>query len=459
MAFPVDQVGKAFSLPFPDKSTLGTIQVMPSTSSTESYLRSNLRFNFTVNLLDGGLFGFAFGFASFITIIPLFVSQMTDSALLIGLIPAIHGAGWQFPQLLTAGWVSRSRRYKPLVLWTTIHERLPFFGLALVAWFLPGMETRLALTLIYLLLIWQGFGGGLTANAWTSMISKIMPDELHGTFFGAQSAAFSGLEGFAAILAGLTLDRLDGPLDFTLCFLAASLALVISYGFLAMTREPSSDPRIPEPGSARFLSQASRILRQNRNFNIFLGARSLAQFAGMGFSFYIIYNVWHFGISEVTAGTMTGVFLLATILSSMLMGRLADRWSPRLVMGIGLMAASVSAAIACLAPSSAWFYPALALASMGFVAIWTISIPLSVRFGNASDRPYYIGLANTMVAPATILAPILGGWLADTAGFQATFLVSLTSGLVTAVLLIFALKDPPAGGFPLTSISQRISLE
>ena len=127
---------------------------MLSPSSREQFVQQNLRYNFIVNLLDGGFFGFALGFASFITIIPLFVSRMTDSALLIGLVPAIHNVGWQFPQLLTAGWVSRAKRIKPLVLWATIHERLPFLGLAFVAWFLPHLGTRAALILTFSLLVW-----------------------------------------------------------------------------------------------------------------------------------------------------------------------------------------------------------------------------------------------------------------------------------------------------------------
>ena len=76
----------------------------------------NLRHNFIVNTLDGGFFGLGVGFASFVTIIPLFVSQMTDSAILIGLIPAIHAMGWQLPQLLTVEHVTRLSRYKPMVV-------------------------------------------------------------------------------------------------------------------------------------------------------------------------------------------------------------------------------------------------------------------------------------------------------------------------------------------------------
>src|ERR1041384_3203574 len=95
-------------------------------TALEKKIRENLRFNVTAGLMDGGLFGVAIGFASFGTILPLFVATMTDSATLIGLVPAIHSAGWLLPQLFTANHTSRLRRYKRTVLLSTIHERLPF---------------------------------------------------------------------------------------------------------------------------------------------------------------------------------------------------------------------------------------------------------------------------------------------------------------------------------------------
>jgi MFS family permease len=411
--------------------------------SNKGFIRSNLRFNFTVNLLDGGFFGLALGFASFITIIPLFVSRMTDSALLIGLVPAIHNVGWQFPQLLTAGRVSRAKRIKPLVLWATIHERIPFLGLAVVAWFLPRLGIQTALILTFTLLVWQGFGGGFAANAWTSMITKIMPENLHGTFFGAQMAAFTGLEGLSAVAAGLILDRLDGPLDFTVCFLAASVSLAISFAFISLTHEPEGRPRPVEGKPDGFWKESLRILKSNSNFIAFLVMRSLSQFAAMAFSFYVVYVVWNFGVSDAEAGLMTGFFLMSSILSSLVMGRLADRWSPRVVMIIGGLASTLSAALALIAPSAVWFYASFALTSIAVVAIWTIPLPLIVRFGTEEERPYYIGLSNTLSAPAAILAPVIGGWLADTVGFQFTFMVSIICGLLMAAMLAFVVKDPP----------------
>src|SRR5688572_24078770 len=102
-------------------------------TKVEQFTRKHLRYNITTGMLDGGFFGMAVGFASFGTILPLFVASMTDSATLIGLVPAVHSAGWLLPQLFTANYTARLRRYKPTVLLASIHERLPFLGLVVVA--------------------------------------------------------------------------------------------------------------------------------------------------------------------------------------------------------------------------------------------------------------------------------------------------------------------------------------
>src|SRR5918911_37543 len=106
-------------------------------TKVEQFTRRHLRHNIWANLLDGGFFGLGIGFVSFSTIVPLFVASMTNSATLIGLVPAIHVAGWLLPQLFTASHTSRLRRYKRTVLLMTIHERIPFLGLAIVALLLP----------------------------------------------------------------------------------------------------------------------------------------------------------------------------------------------------------------------------------------------------------------------------------------------------------------------------------
>ncbi len=387
-------------------------------------------------MFDGGFFGFGMGFASFAAVIPLFVHHLTDSALLVGLVPAIHNIGWQLPQLLTAGWMSGMKRYKPLVLLMTIHERVPYLGLAVVALISPQVTKEVALILTFLMLVWQGFGAGLAANPWTSMVTKVMPDELHGTFFGTQAAAFNGLAGLSAILAGLILDKIAGPLNFSICFALTFLWMAVSFIFLSLTREPESLPKEKEPVST-FLKKSFAILQSDSNFRMFLFVRVLSQFAGMAFSFYIIYAVGQFGMSDAAASVMVSMLLIGQIILSPLMGRWGDRWSHRGVMILGALGASLSAFLAWYATSSEWFYAIFLLQATATVAIWTIPLAFSVSFAKTADeRPIYIGLANTIPAPATILAPVLGGWIADRLGFNTMFILSTVCGLLMAATLL-----------------------
>jgi MFS family permease len=298
----------------------------------EQFTRKHLRYNVTVNLLDGGFFGAAIGFASFSTILPLFVASMTDSATLIGLVPAIHGAGWLLPQLFTANHTARLRRYKRTVLLMTIHERVPFLGFALVALLLSKIGIQAGLIISFILLTWQGLGGGFTANPWTSMISKIMPSE--------------------SLLKGL-----DAPINFAVCFTIACVFFIFSWLALAFTREPKDHEKVIEEKQSPFWQSARRILKRDTNFSWFLTARILSQFATMGFAFYVVYALRRFQMDGVTAGYLTATLTFSQTIANAGMGWLGDRVGHRAMLIIGAAAAALSSFLALLAPSLAWFFP------------------------------------------------------------------------------------------------------
>jgi MFS family permease len=422
----------------------------------EAELRRNLRYNFIVNILDGGFFGLALGFASFVTIIPLFVSTLTDSAILIGLIPAIHTVGWQFPQLLIANHVAKQRRYKPMVVFLTMHERLPFLFFILVAFITPRLGSTTALVLTFLLLIWQGLGAGFTAIAWQSMIAKVFPGNMRGTLYGTQSSAANLLSSGGAIAAGLILARLGSPHDFALCFALASLGMAVSWYLLAQTREPDSPPAASPMDRGDFWKQVGGILRRDTNFRWFLVARILSQAAIMAFAFYTVYAVRQLGMSEVTVGVLTSVYLGAQIIANPIMGWLSDRWSHRAIMGVGLLSAAASGLFAWLAPNPAWFYGVYMLAGVANAAVWTVGLAMILEFGREADRPTYIGLANTLVAPSAILAPLLGGWLADLAGYPAAFIASAIAAILTVLVIFLLVRDPKTMALPVSDAGVEI---
>jgi MFS family permease len=403
----------------------------------------NLPFNFVVNVIDGGFFGMGLGFASLTTVVPLFVSNLTDSAILIGLIPAIHVMGWQLPQIFTAQRVAQQKRYKPMVMFFTIHERLPFLGLALISWFIPNIGPKIALLLTFLMLVWQGLGGGFTANAWQNMIGKIIPRERWGVFFGFQSAAGNLLASIGAVIAGVVLENNNPTNGFSLCFLLAVGAFIISYVAISSTREEETLPATSVTERSLFWKDVRAIFWRDGNFRWFVAVRILAQLGTVGFAFYTVYVVRFYGVDEATAGILTGILMIFQTLFNPIMGWLGDRWSHRGVMAVGLIAAAVSSILAWWSPSVGWFYPAYALAGIAYVATWTIAMAMTLEFGQGHEKPAYVGMANTLVAPTAFIIPLLSGWLADAVGYKATFIVTAAGAVLSVLVVSFILRDHP----------------
>jgi MFS family permease len=403
----------------------------------------NLPFNFLVNVIDGGFFGMGLGFASLTTVVPLFVSNLTDSAILIGLIPAIHVMGWQLPQIFTAQRVAQQKRYKPMVMFFTVHERLPFLGLALISWFIPNIGPKIALILTFVMLVWQGLGGGFTANAWQNMIGKIIPRERWGVFFGFQSAAGNLLASVGAVVAGLVLENNNPTNGFSMCFLLAVGAFILSYVAIFSTREEETLPATSVTERNVFWKDVRAILWRDRNFRWFVAVRILAQLGTVGFAFYTVYVVRFYGVDAATAGILTGILMICQTLFNPIMGWLGDRWSHRGVMAVGLIAAAVSAILAWWAPSVGWFYPAYALAGIAYVATWTIAMAMTLEFGQGHEKPAYVGMANTLVAPTAFIIPLLSGWLADAVGYKATFIATAAGAIISVMVVSLILRDQP----------------
>lgn len=408
-------------------------------------MQKNLRYNILVNLLDGAYFGLGMGFGSFTTIITIFVAKLTDSAILIGLIPAIHAVGWQLPQLFTANWVSRQRRYKPMVMWLTTLERIPFLGLALIAWFLPGLGISSAIWLVFIMLVFQGVGAGLTANSWQTLIAKIIPTEWRGSFLGAQAAIANIAMSISAVLAGYLLETRSFPHNFSFCFFSTVLFLALSQLSLGLTREKKDGTKIIPDTKQTIWESSRRILRENHSFTWFLASRFLSLMATMAFSFYIIYALRQFNMSMIVSGYMTATLTISSTLANILMGWISDHTGHRSMLLAGAIALTLSPLIAWLSPSLNWFYLVVALAGIANASIWTIGMVMTVDYGNEEERPIYIGLSNTLTAPATIIAPLIGGALADIAGFPVTFITGTICGLSAFLVLLIFVRNPRQG--------------
>ena len=409
-------------------------------------LRAKLRHNTVVNIADGSLFGFGLmGLASYVTIVPLFLSYLTESTALIGFVAALFHMGWQIPQLFVSGYVAGLRRYKPMVLAMTLVERVPYFGLALVAFAIPAIGVDAALIMTLLLLLVQSLGGGFTGTAWQSMISKIMPPHRLGAFFGIQSTFVNLFGAGGALLAALILERLDFPESFSLLFVVAGISLLISFVFLALTYEPASESQdvVKRENWREFGARLREILQGDDNFRWFLIARALTALSLTAVYFYTIFGIRRFDMSPELAGALTSVLLIANTLTSSVIGWIGDRWGHRRVLIMANLLTVAAIGIVLAAPDVGWLTIVFALTGAVNATQWSTMMTITVQFSSVAERPFYIGLANTLIAPVTVFAPIIGGWLVDAVNFELTFGIFAIAGMLSLLVFILPMREPP----------------
>ncbi|MBN2047114.1 MAG: MFS transporter [Anaerolineaceae bacterium] len=408
----------------------------------ENEVRKHLKFNYAVNQIDGWFFGLGSGFASTSTIIPLFLSQFTDSPILIGLIPAILTLGWQLPQLFFAKKIASLRKFKGMVMQMTIHERIPYLGFGLIAIFADQLSNDLAIILIFIMISWAGLGGGITGNAWQNLVCKIIPGEMRGSFLSIQAAGLNLFASVGAILAGNILEKQTGMNGFAYLFFFATISMILSYISIALTREHESEEVLKLEDAPPLIDLAKKIIKGNPLFRWFLTVRFLAPFATMSTAFYVVYILKHFNVSESRIGVMTSILFFTSVIANLVFGWISDHVSRKLSMMIGVSSILFSALLAFLAPNENWFYLVFVLTGIGNATFWSVFMTFTLDFGTDVERPTYVGLMNTLIAPSTLIAQLGGGWIADRFDYSSTFFIASLFGIILCLIVYFFIHDP-----------------
>ncbi len=410
---------------------------------TRNWSHDDIRHNTVVHTVDAGFFGLAMGLSSFITVVPLFLSTLTSVPVLLGLVAVLHPLGWHLPQLLAARRVRNRARLLPLVLRLTLNERVPFLFLAGLAALRSSLEPAVVISLTYVLVFWIGLGGGVTAPAFLTLVGRIVAPWRLGVFLGLKtSAANLGLAA-GALVAGAILAAHRETWGFPAVFLGAALATSVSWWFLAQTREHVQPPGEIEPGLEPVAAlTASAILRRDGNFRWYLTARALSQFAMMGVAFFTVYATGRGALSTAGVGVATAAFAAAQVAANPILTHLGDRAGFRRVMAAAMLCAAAASLVAALAPSPRGFMLAYALAGVANVGAWTIPLAMTTQFGDQGETPAYIGLGNTLIAPSILLAPLVGGTLAQIGSYTWTLGVAAAAGVASAVVLILKVRDP-----------------
>ena len=420
---------------------------LPTQAEVDQFVQKNLPWNFGVNLVDISFITMGLSLISRETVMPVLVSNLTGSKLAVGMIPAIFSLGFYLPQLFSANFSERMRYKKPFVMfWGGLGERVPYGLMAVAIWLFALSNPVLAAASIMLLLGVTAFSAGFATPAWYDIIGKVLPENRRGVWSGVSHGLGAFISILGAYIIGIILEAYAYPNNFAILFALAFIATAISWVGLASNREPPSLIIKEEIPLTRYLRQLPTVLRENHNYRRFLISRTMIYLGAMASSFFIVYGTERFSsdatsVAALTA-TMTAVMVASKAVTNVVWGLMGDRMGHKVVLTASAFGMALAALVAWMAASTLWLGLTFVLLGAYMAADEVSSLNIILEFCAPEDRPTYIGLTNTLLAPALTLSPIIGGILATQLGYTGMFVVALILGLVGAVMLATWVKEP-----------------
>lgn len=392
-----------------------------------------VRRSFALGVLNGALFEFAERLIDPPLVLTWFVSRLTLSNLLIGLVSPLGDAGWFLPQIFISGYVQRMERKMPSYTLAAVIRVVAWISLGVALWLADSPVLLLALFFLFYAI--ARLAAGLGGLGFFEVVAKTIPADRRGSFF-AWRMLTGGLLGLGAgWVTRAVLERFPFPHGHAVLFILYCLvATPAMLAFIAIREPPGvASPRTASLGEQ--LRRAGSFLRTDPVFRRYMAVRTALGLAGIALPFYGVYAKNVLGAPEGMVGVYIAARVASQLLANLPWGWVSDRRGNRLVMlwtclgggMVSLMALALVVGVSLLSPQGS-FLPYLVLPL--FLLDGALR-PASALVGNnfllelvpEAERPLYLGLANTLIG-VVVLVSGFGGLIVDLLGFAGLFAVS-----------------------------------
>ncbi len=364
-------------------------------------------------------------------VLPWLLSALAAPAYLIAALVPVREAGSLLPQLAFGSLVRRHAVRRWFWVGGSALQGAAVLAMALAAATLEGVAAGLA---VVGALVLFSLARGVCSVSTKDLVGKTIPRTRRGRLGGIASS----LAGVVAVAVGVSfwlVDRSSLTASILGVLLASAGALwLIAAGAVSVLREERGDAG-GDDGLLRAALGSVSLLRTDATFRRFLIARALLASTVLGMPFYVILA------RDATGGQLGGLGLLvvasslATSLSAVVWGWLADR-SSRVTLSVAGLAAGV---IGCVTfgvsfvdvPEAHAFWVwttlffVLALAHTGIRLGRKTYI---VDMAPGDKRPLYVALGNTVIGIVLVVGGLVGA-LADLIGERWVILIYAVLGV------------------------------
>ncbi|MCS7050021.1 MAG: MFS transporter [Thermomicrobium sp.] len=403
-----------------------------------------LRQNFVFGVANGGLLLLGDALIHPVLVLTVFVDLLTDSAVLIGLVPALSVGLWFLPQALAAAFVQGRRRQLPWAAWGGIARALAIGSLAAVV-LVNGTsgETRSGLLAVFFVCYAAyNLAAGFAFVPLVELSARAIPADRRGFFFSQRN--FWGA--LLALVAGFIVQRAlaGGTSGFAVLFAASFAALALAaYSTVWITERPVPTPERP----FRVWLQELPTLLSRRSVRRFLVFRSFLALSTVADPFFVVYAQGVLGIPAQTVGLYLALSAITRVAANPVWGWVVERWGNRQLLQLATLVRLLMPLIALsIHPLSSWERivsrvgePERAI-SIAFAVVFvaygaTLSAQMLANFtavldlARPDERPTLVGVTNTILGLVS-LVPMLGGLVVERFGFPAVFLLALALTLL-----------------------------
>ena len=380
-------------------------------------------------------------------VIPTFVGSLTRSPYALAALPVLSRLGRRLPPLIGGRLAYGRPRLRGLLLVWTGSFAATWAAVAAALWLAPPGREGLFLGLFFFAYALSFFFVGTTQVTRGALVGRLIPTRRRGAYVGLSSL----LGGATAVPVGLYIRHLISngerlqPRQFAPLFACAALFFALAAMTVLLVREKGTAEAALVPDRRRFWRRILEVLRHDRNFRLLIVAVLLLQVHGYIFPFYKRLGEEHGVLEEGTLGLLVLVQNVSLALSTLLMGRLADRSGHRRVLLVCFavtLLVPIYAVAACRLPGAwgRWAYLfVFALIGLGpslqrFLANYVLEI------STPPDHAVYLSTFATLQLATVVYAPVV----ALTAS-----LVSITAAMLGAaglmgvgLMLAFRLVEP-----------------
>ncbi|MBI9036080.1 MAG: MFS transporter [Bacteroidales bacterium] len=406
------------------------------------------RRNFRLGVINGILFLGSESLVDPTLVMVAFVSTLTQSPLLLGLIVPLRDGLWALPQFWISGvlqsWPQKIQWYRRVAVFRVIAWGLIALTINLIK------DPDIVLYVFFGVYIFSALLNGLGGLPFMEVVSKTIPSNQLGSFFAWRMGA-GGLAGIGFSLIVRWLLDPNGPLEYpynfgalnVLFFIGATISLYI----FSQIKEPVEIEVPPKVSFGNQFKRAIERIGSDHQYKAFLKLITMNVFSIAAIPFFAIYVQQDLGGPKEMIGIYLAVLAATKLLANIYFGRTSHRVGYRRIVLIGTISGLVMSLIVLVLSlfavechingfvASYILIPAYIAAGICLTGNGVGEHSLMLEIAPENNRSLYLGFTNTLWGLLFLMTG-LSGVLVDLFNFQFLFLTTVLMNIISLYFVV-----------------------